>query len=167
MAEEKQVQYDIDGYDVLTTSLLELLNQFPGLDDGEKIAFSILDEESGIAMFPISGAVVETEKDSITGHVNQVCLYPFYIVYRASGLSEKRKANVKEWLDNLGKWLEKQPVTISNQEYAVKEYPVLTGNREFISISRQTPGYLDGTNENKSEDWVIHISARYKNEYDK
>lgn len=167
MAEEKRVQYDIDGYDVLTTSLLELLNQFPGLDDGEKIAFSVLDEESGIGMLPISGAVIETEKEGITGHVRQVCLYPFYIVYRASGLSESRKANVKEWLDNLGKWLEKQPITMNDQKYVLSEYPTLSGNREFLSISRQTPGYLDGTNENKSEDWVIHISARYKNEYDK
>ncbi len=168
MAEEKKaVKYDIDGFDVITTALQELVNQFPELREGEEIEFSTLGDASGKAMFPVSGAVIESEKESITGHVTQVCLYPFCVIYRASGTKPKRKADIKEWLDNLGKWLEKQTITINNNTYKLEEYPVLTGNRKFLTIDRQTPAYLDSTNENKSENWAINISARYQNDFDR
>lgn len=162
MAEEK-VRYDVDGYDVLTSALLNLLNAYPGKEDD--VGFSTLSEDGGIAMFPISGAVVETETEDVVGNKNQVCLYPFYVIYRASGLSENSKVMAKEWLDNLGRWLEKQPVTINGVEYALDEYPVLTKSRKILSIERQSPGYLDNTNENGAEDWAIYISARYANSF--
>lgn len=164
---EKQVKYDVDGYDVVTDALLSLMNQYPALNVNDYFAFSTLGEESGKAMFPISGAVIESEKEDITGHVMQVCLYPLYIVYRQAGLSEENKIKTKEFLDNLGKWLEKKKVSINDTEYQLTEYPTLKGDRKFLSISRQTPSYLDNTNENMAEDWVIHISARYQFEYDK
>lgn len=166
MTEQKQVKYDVDGYDAVTSALRELLNQYPALDD-EEITFSVLEETSGIGMFPVSGAVVETEKRSVTGKVTEVCLYPFYIIYRASGLNENRKAMVKEWLDTLGKWLEQKKVLIDGEEYKLSELPPLTDGRKFLSISRQTPAYLDNTNEDKTEDWAIYISARYQYEYQK
>lgn len=164
---EKQVKYDVDGYDAVTSALRELLNQYPGLERGEEITFSVLEETSGIGMFPVSGAVVENEKRSVTGKVTEVCLYPFYIIYRASGLNENRKARVKEWLDTLGKWLEQKKVLIDGEEYALSELPPLTDGRKFLSISRQTPAYLDNANEDKTEDWAIYISARYQYEYRK
>lgn len=168
MAEEqKQVRYGIDGYEIVTTALRELINQYPGLSFGDEITFSVLGEDSGKAMFPVSGAIIETEKESITGHVNQVCLYPFCVIYRAGGLSEDRKAAVKEWLDTLGKWLEMQPITINGEDCTLPGYPPLTGNRELLSIDRQTHAYLYSTNDNKSENWAIYISARYRNEFDR
>lgn len=167
MENEKIVKYDIDGYEKVTTALTELLNQYPALDSGEEITFSVLEETSGIGMFPVSGAVVETEKTTITGKVTKVCLYPFYVVYRASGLNESRKARVKEWLDTLGKWLEQQKVVIDGEEYVLSELPPLTDGRKFLSIERQSPAYLDNTNEDKTEDWAIYISARYQYEYQK
>lgn len=166
MAEGKQVKYDTDGYEVLTTAIRALINQYPGLDEGEEFAFSILSEESGKAMFPKSGAVVETEKTNIIGHVTQNCLYPFYVVCRVAGLSEDKKAEKKEWMDSLGKWLEKQEIDIDGTKHRLTEYPPLTGDREFLSIYRESPAYLNGTNENKSEDWAVLISAKYRNEYD-
>lgn len=167
MAEQKQVKYDIDGYEAVTSALRELLNQYPGLSEDDKIAFATLGENSGKAMFPISGAVVETEKTTITGKVTKICLYPFYVIYRASGLNESRKAKVKEWLDTLGKWLEKQQVVINGEETRLTEYPPLTGGRFFLSIERQSPSYLDTINDNQSENWAIYISARYQYEYHK
>lgn len=167
MAEEKQVKYDIDGYEAVTSALRELLNQYPGLSENDEIAFSTLGEDSGKAMFPTSGAVIESEKRSVTGKVTEVCLYPFYVIYRASGLNENRKARVKEWLDTLGKWLEQKNVIIDGNEYYLEELPPLTDGRQFISISRQTPAYLDTVNENQSENWAIYISARYQYEYRK
>lgn len=167
MAEQKQVKYDIDGYEAVTSALRELLNQYPGLSDGDEIAFATLGEESGKAMFPINGAVVETEKTTITGKVTRVCLYPFYVIYRASGLNENRKAKVKEWLDTFGKWLEQQRVSIDGTDYKLEELPPLTDGRKFLSIERQSTSYLDTVNENQSENWAIYISARYEYEYRK
>lgn len=165
MAEQKIVKYDVDGYDAVTSALRELLNQYPALSSSDEITFSTLGENSGKAMFPTSGAVIETEKKSITGKVTEVCLYPFYVIYRAAGLSENRKASVKEWLDNLGKWLEQKKVLIDGTEYQLAELPPLTDGRKFLSISRQTPAYLDTVNKNQSENWAIYISARYQYEY--
>lgn len=165
MAEQKQVKYDIDGYEAVTSALRELLNQYPALSGSDEIAFSTLVEESGKAMFPISGAAVETSKQSVTGKVTEICLYPFYVIYRASGLGENRKAKVKEWLDNLGKWLERKKVMIDGVECQLEEYPPLTNGRTFLSINRQTPAYLDNVSDNQTEDWAIYISARYIYEY--
>lgn len=159
-----QVKYDLDGYEVITTALRELINQYPGLATGDEIAFSTLEAESGKSMFPINGAIIETERKDILGGTTQVCLYPFFVIYRASGLSETRKAAVKEWLDNLGRWLEKQAITINGLQYQLSQYPALSGKRRFLTISRQTPAYLDNTNE-QVEDWAIYISARYQNEF--
>ena len=159
---EKQVKYDIDGYEAITSALRALINQYPGLEEGEEITFSVLGENRGKAMFPISGAVIETQKKMVTGKIEEVCIYPFYVIYRASGLSENNKAKVKEWLDNLGKWLEQKKIIENGTEYVLEELPPLTEGRKFLDISRQTPAYLDGTNENQSEDWAVYISARYQ-----
>lgn len=168
MAEnEKTVKYDIDGYDIVTAALRELVNQYPATPDEDEIAFSVLADDGGKAMFPISGAMVETETEDICGNVVQVCLYPFYVIYRAGNLSENRKAAVKEWLDNLGKWLEGQTITIGVTDYTLTEYPPLTGKRKFLSIERQTPAYLENTSSGGIEDWAIYISARYQNEFEK
>lgn len=165
---EKQVRYDIDGYDAVTPALRALLNSYPGLNQtGDEITFSVLAEDGGKAMFPISGAIIETEKKFILGDVRQVCLYPFYVIYRAAGLSENRKAAVKEWLDNLGRWLEGQKININGVDYRLDSYPELTENRRFLSIARQTPAYLSAQNDNQSEDWAIYITARYQNDFNK
>lgn len=164
---EKEIRYDLNGIPVVTDALISLLNDYPGLMDGDEITFADLDEEGGITIVPISGAVIETEKTDITDHVTQVCLYPFYVIYREKDLSERRKIKTKEWLDNLGMWLERQIVTINNTEYQLEEYPDLTGDRKFLSIERQSPAYLDKNEEDATEDWVIYISARYQNEFDR
>ena len=164
MAEKKQVKYDIDGYDIITNALMTLLNQYPDLGN-DKIRFSTFATESGIAMFPGMGAVVEVEKRSVTGKVYQSCNYPFNIVYKVAGVSENNKIQVKDFLDKLGKWLEKQTVTIGTQEHKLEAYPSLTDNREITSISRTTSAYLDTVEENKTENWVISMILRYSNEY--
>ena len=61
--------------------------------------------------------------------MTKVCLYPFYVIYRASGLNENRKARVKEWLDTLGKWLEQQKIVVDREEYVLSELPPLTDGR--------------------------------------
>lgn len=164
---DKEVKYDVDGYEALTTAIRTLLNQYPGLSDGDEIAFAVLSDDGGKAMFPVSGAIIETEKTSVTGRVTQVCLYPFYVLYRASGLSESRKAAVTEWLNDLGRWLEKQAITVNGENYTIADYPELTGNRTILEIERTTPAYLDSTETNKAENWAIALSVRYRNVFQK
>lgn len=154
--EDKILRYDYDvvsedGSDNITKTLLEILNSYPQLD-GE-IDFQTLDTTKGIAMFPNPAVAILTEKESITGHVNQMCAYAFTVVYRTRDAS--RKAKIKEWLDNLGRWIEQI------------EYPPLSGDRSFVKISRTTQAYLYGTTDDKADDWAISLQATYRNEYDK
>lgn len=166
MQNENNIQrYDADGFDSVTAALRELVNSFPGLAASDEISFSALSQDGGKTFVPISGAAVETEKRTITGMVIQTCLYPFYIYYRAKGLSENRKANAKEWLDNLGRWLERQTVTIDGTAYRLTAYPELSNGRKFLSIERQTPAYMENADNDQTEDWAIYITARYENKF--
>lgn len=160
------IGYDLIDFDKVTEALRIFLNSYPALD-GDEITFATLGEDSGIAMFPTNSAAIRSEKESITGHVKQECLYPFFIIYRVGGLSENRKANVKEWLDTFASWLEKQPVTIHGSIEQVINYPKLTGTRTITKIQRQSPAYLDSINQNQSENWMISINVTYENEFDR
>lgn len=192
MSEEKQVVYDPDGYDLVTDALRALIAQYPGLERGENFGFSTAPTGAGKAIFPITGAVIQSEIESITGHVTQLCQYPFTVLFRASGLSQKNRVNAKEWLDTFGRWLEKQAVIIDNMKYVLRDYPVLRtvgeydnfeyrevyedgvlgnhplqGVRKILNIARQTPAFLNSVNEDKSEDWIISMVLTYQNEFDR
>lgn len=163
----KKTVIDIDGSEAVSKVLLALLNEFPGIDQ-KKILFSTLSETSGIGFFPTSGAALLSDKEDITGHVKQVCLYPFNIVYRAAPKSETQRLKIKEFLDTLGRWLEQQPVTVGGDTYQLTEYPALSsGNRVIKSISRTNPGHLNAAYQDGIEDWVISATLRYENEFDK
>lgn len=166
MATQRQRIIDIEGTDVVSTVLLTLLNQFPGLD-GREIMFSTLTETSGISMFPTSGAVVIENRENVLGEVHQVCAYPFDIIYRAALKTDKHKLRVKEFLDALGKWLERQPVTIMETEYHLTEYPDIGDKRKIDSIMRTTPAFLNAILPNGIEDWMFSGQLRYEVDYNK
>lgn len=165
MANEREIVFDIDGYDVITDALMALVNEYPGLLEGERFTFATLDENRGKAMFPQGGAVILEEQADILGRVRQTCQYPFYIIYRAGGLNSDRKRNVKEWLDDLGRWLEGQEISVQGTEYRLEEYPELTSGRRFRTIQRTSVAALNNINNNNTEDWAIAITARYINEF--
>ena len=160
---EKPIKYDLNGYEIVKDAILNLINQCPATET--EVAFGILDETYGFAMIPISSSIVESKRKSVTGKTSEICYYPFSLVYRDAGMNEKRKLQVSEMLDNIGKWLEKQEINVNDEAYKLSNYPALTGNREFLEIQRQTNSYLANSYEDKSEDWEIRITARYKNEY--
>ena len=132
-------------------------------ETGEVFKFSTLKEDDGMAFYPVSGAVIAQEKKSVTGKVNQLCNYPFYIVYRTSRDSPNMKADIKEFLDSVGKWLERQTVVIDGEKHKLTSYPTLTDERKIEEITRITPSYLDKTYENNVQDWVISMSLKYRN----
>lgn len=156
---------DVQGEEVITNALLSLVNQFPKLETGDEIKFGVLSENGGISFFPMSGAVIERDTTDILGNHEQICNYPFFIYYKASGLSENRKVSVKEWLDDLGRWLEKQPIIVGGTTSILSEYPTLTGNRKFITIRRTTPATLDAVGAGQEESWAIRLVARYQNNF--
>ena len=165
MEEQKQVKYDLDGYEIVKDAILEIINQSPLINDKNKVSFGVLEEKQGFAIIPVSSSVIESTRKSITGKVTEICYYPFALVYRGNGMNEKKKSEVSELLDNIGKWLERKEIIIYGVSQKLRLYPALTGNRKFLEIRRQTNSYLENTYDDKTEDWTIRITARYQNEY--
>ena len=163
---KKSQAIDIDGEEVISPVLLKLLNSFPGLN-GKQILFSTLSDSSGIGFFPTSGAVILSDTEDITGHVKQTCLYPFSVIYRVAPASETQKIRIKEFLDGIGKWLERQPIVINNETVQIKDYPALFKNRKIKSINRTSPSHLNAVYNDGIEDWIISISLKYECEFDK
>ena len=159
---------DIDGSEAVSNVLLNLLNTFPGLSQNQTITFSVLEEASGIGFFPSTGAALQQNRESINGHVHQVCLYPFVVIYRTAAKTDTQRMRVKEFLDALGKWLEQQPVTINGAVCQLESYPPLaSGNRVIRSIARTSPAYCNNVLQNGVEDWAIALQLTYDNDFDK
>lgn len=158
---------DVDGFEHVTVALMEMVNNFPGLEDGEVFKFSTIPNEDGLSVIAQSGSFIVDERESITGHVWQTCAYPFMIVNRVSGLNQNRKISTKEWMDALAKWMIREPVKIRSSEYQMKKWPKLTGKREIRLIRRDTPAYLGSINEDKSENWIMNLTIQYRNEFDR
>lgn len=161
----QDIQYDVDGYKVLSEALQDLLNMFPALDTGEEISFSTIGNEEGIAFFPTYGAVIQSERKDVTGYTEQTCVYPFMVMLKGSGLSQRRRLNAKEWLDMLGEWLERKEIELDGIKHQLKKYPPLNGTRTIDKIVRVTPAYLSDTTDDKVDSWVININLNYKNNY--
>ena len=161
------IGFDVEGYDAITTALMALVNTYPGLDDGEEFGFATEPADEGVAIFPTTGSFIYDERESITGHVTQLCQYPFTVVYRKSGLNSNRRVTAKEWMDTFARWIERQPVTIDGTMYVLQEWPDLTGNREIREVTRQSPAYLANVNDDKSENWIMDVVIRYRNEFDR
>lgn len=164
MEEVKPIGADATGYELLTRAVKDLLNQYPGLG-GQKIAFEELGEESGIAFSADAGALVMSERRSITDHVRQTCQFPFLVIYRTSATREFQKLNVTNFLDSLGKWICKEPVDISGIEHRLFSYPALSSGRKITQITRNN-AYGTVPNENGSQDWILPVSVQYTNEFD-
>lgn len=164
MEEVKPIGTDATGYELLTRAVKDLLNQYPGLG-GQKIAFEELGEEAGIAFSADAGALVMSERRSITDHVVQTCQFPFLVIYRTSATREFQKLNVSTFLDSLGKWICKEPVEINGMEHRLFSYPALSSGRKITRITRNN-AYGTVPNENGSQDWILPVSVQYTNEFD-
>lgn len=166
MADQPQsIGKDFTGYDVLTEAMKNLLNQYPGLD-GEYISFEDLSEDSGIAFSNNNGALVYNETVSVTAHVRQLCRYPFYIVYRVASNSERVKMNAQTFLDSIGKWLCKEPVTIDGTAHKLTAYPKLSEGRIIKKMTRDNTYGLE-PNKDGVQDWILPVTVEYENEFDR
>lgn len=159
-----QAKLDVDADETLSSTLIELINTFPAMT-GQKVFFSTLGQTSGLGFFPLSGSAVLKEEKDITGMCYQSCQYPFLLIYRAAPKSEAARLRIKEFLDLIGKWLERQMITADNWNFQLEKYPKLDCNREIKSIQRSSPAYLDKVYDDGIEDWSIAITATYQNTF--
>lgn len=164
MEELKPIGSDPTGFEYMKRAVKALLNQYPGLN-GEKIYFEEIGEESGIAFSADAGALVMSEKRSITDHVTQTCQFPFLLIYRTNATREYEKLNVSAFLDSIGKWLCKEPVEIQGVMHRLLSYPEMTDGRKITRITRNN-SYGTVPNENKTQDWILPVSVQYTYEYD-
>lgn len=152
--------------ETISTTLKSLLNSFPGLD-GKEIVFSSLRTNKGFTFYPVSGTAVINTQEDITGFVTQTCEYKFSIVYRFAPQSEAHKFRVKELLDNIGKWLERQPVRANGEVCQLPKYPALPGGMKIKSITRLGAGRIEAAFQDGVEDWSIPITLQYENKFER
>ena len=161
----KPIGVDADGYDILTTAMKALLNQYPGLQENETIRFEQLEDDSGIAFSNDNGALVYSEKEDVCGVMHQICQYPFFVIYRTASLREKQKINVQAFLDSLGKWICREPVTIDGVDTRLTTFPELSGGRIIKRITREN-SYGIVPQENGVQDWLLPLTVRYEYNYE-
>lgn len=162
----KPIGIDATGYEVLTEAVRDLLKQYPGLN-GREIPFEKLEKNSGISFSADNGALIMTERKTITGKIWQTCQYPFYIVYRTASTQEYLKLGVQVFLDSIGKWLCMEPAEItegkeSRYEY-LTEYPDLSHGRKITRVTRLNSYALE-PNDEGVQDWILPVTVFYTNE---
>lgn len=155
----KTVQKDYASFPILREALLELLNQFPGLD-GDVITYQDLGESSGVCLAPENSPVVLTEREDIIGNVYRTCQFSFLIIYRTDTSDEYQKLRISKFLEDLAAWVCKDPV----ESYAPAVYPELTGGRSITGATRSNV-YAYEENENKSQDWGVSITMTYTHDF--
>lgn len=160
MDERKPIGKDASGYDVLTTAVKALLNQFPGLYENKTVKFEELGEDSGIAFSADDGALIFSETEDVLGGVRQTCQYPFYIIYRTSSTKERQKMSIQEFLDTFGKWLCREPVVIDGSEQRLSKYPTLSQGRKITKVTRDNSYGLE-PQESGVQDWILPVSIEY------
>lgn len=163
MSEQKIIGYDVTGYEILTNAVLALLSQFPGLNGGG-IFFEEL-EESGIAFSADNGALIISERRSITDHVTQTCQFPFFVIYRTTSTKEFQKLQAQAFFDTLGKWICREPVVIDGKLMRLTSYPPLSDDRRITKVTRSNSYGLD-PDDDGTQDWLMPVTVQYDNEFD-
>lgn len=163
----KPLGVDVSGYEVLQEAVRELLNQFPGLMEGESIKFEELEEKEGICFSNDAGALIYNRKKDVIGIIHEVCEYSFFVVYRsAASAKEAQKLRIANFLDALGKWLCGETAVIDGRECKLSSYPKLAQGRKIEEITRNLY-YATEPQENGVQDWLLPVTIQYKNDYKK
>ena len=163
MSDNKPIGFDVSGYEILTNAVLALLHQFPGRN-GQEILFEELGD-SGIAFSADNGALIISERRSVTDHVSQTCQFPFYIIYRTTSTKEFQKLQVQSFFDSIGKWICKEPVEIRGETMKLTAYPKLSDGRKITRVTRSNSYGLE-PNEDGVQDWLMPVTVQYTNEFD-
>lgn len=150
MANDKNVRIDSHEGVLLTQPLLDFINKYPRFQFGESVAFGDATHSDGLALYPVSGALVISEVEDITGGHESNRQYPFYLVYKVGQGSIAHSISIKEFLDDIGAWCE-------NQDYS----ELNTTEIEVTGIERQTVAAMESTENDGTENWTIAITLFY------
>ena len=60
---KEEVRYDLDGQEVVTTALMDLINQYPGLSPGDSIEYATLGDSKGKGGVSVNRECNQTGKD--------------------------------------------------------------------------------------------------------
>lgn len=164
MEEVKPIGQDVSGHEILTRAVSDLLNQYPGLN-GREILFDELGAETGIAFSADNGALIISERRSVTDHVYQTCQFPFFLIYRTTATTEFQKLKVQSFFDGIGKWLCKEPAEANGETIRLKSYPALSEGRKITRITRSNSYGLEPS-EDGVQDWLMPVTVQYTNEFD-
>ena len=160
---DNPIGIDGEGYEVLTKAVLELLNQYPGLE--QAISFEGLDATSGIAFAANNGALIMKETVDIIDHVTQECQFPFFLVYRSASTRPPQKVRIQTFMDSIGKWICKEPAEVDGETVRLDEYPELANGRKIKRITRQN-SYGIEPDAKGVQDWLLPVTVTYTNEFD-
>lgn len=164
MEEVKPIGWDVSGHEILTRAVSDLLNQYPGLN-GREILFDELGAETGIAFSADNGALIISERRSVTDHVCQTCQFPFFLIYRTTATTEFQKLKVQSFFDGIGKWFCKEPAEVNGETVQLKSYPALSEGRKITRITRSNSYGLEPS-EDGVQDWLMPVTVQYTNEFD-
>lgn len=159
----KPIGIDGEGYEGLTRAVLSMMTDFSEII-GRDILFEELGKDSGIAFSSDSGALVMTEKRTITGRVIQTCQYPFLVVYRTASTQESQKLAVQATLDAIGKWLCGEVAFINGRAVQRQGFPALSQGREITRITRMN-AYGTEPNPDGVQDWILPATVEYTNTF--
>lgn len=140
--EKEQLKNDIEGQKAITNALMDLLNEYPVLKSIQSIDFSFLEESKGIAFYALGGAVIISDKESVTGNVELKCQYPFTVVFRDKPVRENRRIEICTFLDNLGEVVRNAANTNRGRNAAVDRIPGADRRKKDNTDSANDTGTL-------------------------
>lgn len=159
MAKEKEILVASEQSSVLN-AVYGLIMTCPFVKDID-INFDMLDtEKENIAVLSTPGASVLSR--NIMGGFRATL--PFLLGYRGKQNNAKRKIKMVDLLNNMGKWLGKEEVTVEGERYMLEEYPGLSEGRLISKIEQQTVPYIHEADEHGNVTYVCTINVQYSKE---
>lgn len=146
MPEKQLPGTDISEQDLISRTLLDLINSCPYVPDGITVQYGQLEECKCMALIAVPGAV--KLKEYITG--SYLAQFPTALYYRSQPSDTLQRLDAQKTIDNIGQWLE------------AAEYPQIDGSREIERIYRVSASELVYRGEDGTEDWQILITLEYK-----
>lgn len=138
-------------------AVYKLIKECPFIEK-ENVKFDFLDiEENSISVLSTPGAFI-ISKDILGGFTGSL---PFILGHKGRQSSDNRKIKTVDLLNNIGKWLGKEKVTIDDREYVLKEYPLLSDNRKITRIEQQTVPYISDIDEKSNITYICTLKVTY------
>lgn len=161
MADSKELLPASEQSSVLEV-IYKLIKECPFISD-KNVKFDFLDiEEDTIAVMSTPGACI-LSNNILGGFTGSL---PFILGHKGRQSSDNRKIKTVDLLNNIGRWLGKEKVTIGDKEYVLTEYPVLSDNRKITRIEQQTVPYISDIDEKSNITYICTVKVTYCKEVD-